>query len=58
MTSQKYSGIFYDNFDVPMTKVKASKSAPKKKPIKSIRIKKKLPRSASDLNIGVVNYDK
>ena len=70
MTSQKYSGLFYSDFD-PNMKVATSekellKKMKEKKPSKkkraesthSINIKQNAARKASDLNIGVVNYDK
>ena len=57
MTSQKYTGIFQTNFkDEPQKKVKKTKR--KTIDVKSINPKKKLPRSASDLQIGVVGYNK
>lgn len=62
MASSKYTGIFYSDFkpDQKSSVRKDSKSYAKVmgKKKKSIKIKKKSPSSGSDLQIGVVNYDK
>lgn len=69
MTSQKYTGLFYSDFDPNMKvatnekdllkKMKEKKTPKKKKEsASSINMKKDNARKASDLNIGVVNYDK
>ena len=63
MTSQKYTGLFYSDFEPQKSSVRKDK----KKPLKISDIKKnrnaisKKNRSGpigSDLQIGVVNYDK
>lgn len=56
MTSQKYTGMMNESFSIgngyrdPKRKKKAPNNPDRKK--------KKLPRSTSTLQIGVVNYDK
>jgi hypothetical protein len=70
MSSQKYAGLFYSDFDPNMKvassekellkKMKDKRSLKKKRAdsATSINMKKDAARKASDLNIGVVSYDK
>lgn len=66
MTGQKYTGIFYSDFDPNMKVATNEKDLLKKMKVKkknaslekSANLRKNQARTGSDLNIGVVGYDK